>query len=75
MSEKCRIWISSSGLTPWLAPLTFCADRALLFLSFCSAVSSSQVCRREEAQIQLLRHLTHSLDCALNFILKIVEFL
>jgi hypothetical protein len=34
MSEKCRIWISCSGLTPWLAPLTFCADRAVLFLSF-----------------------------------------
>jgi hypothetical protein len=75
MSEKCRIWISSIGLTPSLAPLTFCADRVVLFLSFLSAVPSSQVCRREEAQIQLLTHLTQSRDGALNFVLKIVEFL
>jgi hypothetical protein len=38
-------------------------------------VPSSLVCRREEAQFQLLRHLTQSRDGVLNFVLKIVEFL
>jgi hypothetical protein len=35
----------------------------------------SWVCPWEEAQIRLLRHLTQSQDGALNFVLKIVEFL
>jgi hypothetical protein len=35
----------------------------------------SRVCLREEAQIRLLRHLTQNWDVALNFVLKIVEFL
>jgi hypothetical protein len=30
---------------------------------------------REDDQIQLLRHLTRSRDGALNFVLKIVEFI
>jgi hypothetical protein len=32
-SKKCKIWISTSGLTPWWAPLSFHADRVVLFLS------------------------------------------
>jgi hypothetical protein len=43
-SKKCRIWISISGLTPWLAPFTFRVDRAMRFLSFWSAMPSCQVC-------------------------------
>jgi hypothetical protein len=35
----------------------------------------SQVCPWQEAQIRLLRHLTRTRDGALNFMLKIVEFL
>jgi hypothetical protein len=35
----------------------------------------SRVCPWEDAQIQLLWHLTQSPDGRLNFMLKIVEFL
>jgi hypothetical protein len=31
-SKKCKIWISTSGLIPWCASLSFRADRAVLFL-------------------------------------------
>jgi hypothetical protein len=37
--------------------------------------SDSQVCPWEETQIRLLRDLTRTRDGALNFVLKIVEFL
>jgi hypothetical protein len=40
MSKKCKIWISTSALTPWWAPLSFRADRVLLFLSLWSTVPS-----------------------------------
>jgi hypothetical protein len=39
-SKKCKIWISTSALTPWWAPLSFRADRVLLFLSLWSTVPS-----------------------------------
>jgi hypothetical protein len=35
-----KIWISTSALTPWLAPLSFRADRVVMFLSLSSVVPS-----------------------------------
>jgi hypothetical protein len=73
-SKKCKIWISTSGLTPWWAPLSFRADRAVLFLSLWSAILPRRVWPREEAQVRLLRHLTQTWDGALNFMLKLWNF-
>jgi hypothetical protein len=39
-SKICKIWISTSALTLWWAPLSFRADRAVLFLSLWSTVPS-----------------------------------
>jgi hypothetical protein len=33
MSKESKFWISNSGLTLWGAPLSFCADCVVLFLS------------------------------------------
>jgi hypothetical protein len=73
-SKKCKIWISTGGLIPWWAPLSFRADRVLLFLSLWSAVLPRRVCPREEAQVRLLRHLTQTRDGALNVMLKLWNF-
>jgi hypothetical protein len=39
-SKKCKIWISTSGLTLSWAPLSFCADHVGMFLSLWSVVPS-----------------------------------
>jgi hypothetical protein len=39
-NKKCKIKISNSGLTPWWAPLSFRADRVVMFLSLWSDMPS-----------------------------------
>jgi hypothetical protein len=57
-SKKYKIWISTSVVTPWQAPLNFRADRVVFFFLCDLLCLPSRFCPREEAQIQLLMHLT-----------------
>jgi hypothetical protein len=73
-SKKCKIWISTSGLTHselrWaFVPIVLCCFFLCDLLCLPSAVSSW-----EEAQIRHLRHLTKCPDGALNFVLKLWNF-